>query len=142
MRRGGGFRGDRRALRRPAGAAPGGDPCGDRKTRRFDRSVQAALAPGSVSGRSAEVRFEQGEAPAGIALAGSTRSRLSRNPSSGQWTVASGQEAIGNGTKGTGHWPLPTAVRDRMNRAALLAVVLNFTIIGGLPLFFFRRDGK
>ncbi|PYV06662.1 MAG: hypothetical protein DMG10_01235 [Acidobacteria bacterium] len=29
-----------------------------------------------------------------------------------------------------------------MNRAALLAVVLNFVIIGGLPVFFFRRDGK
>jgi protein-S-isoprenylcysteine O-methyltransferase Ste14 len=29
-----------------------------------------------------------------------------------------------------------------MNRAALFAVVLNFMIIGGLPVFFFRRDGK
>ena len=29
-----------------------------------------------------------------------------------------------------------------MNRAALLVVVINFLIIGGLPVFFFRRDGK
>src|SRR6266480_231538 len=77
MRRGGGFRGDRRALRRSARSAQGGDPGGDRKTRRFHRSIQAALPPGSVSGGSAEVRFEQGEATAGIALAGSTSGRLS-----------------------------------------------------------------